>query len=115
MIDVVQGPNQTALCIVGDFNAKTSDWFPSQPTNSAGRYLQLLAASHQLTQVANCPTSGICSSSPSLFDLVFYEQASPAKKVCYSATCHGSLPDTSCPAIERYAKIKACHVLQLEF
>ena len=26
VIDVVQGPNQTALCIVGDFNAKTSDF-----------------------------------------------------------------------------------------
>ena len=71
MIDVVQGPNQTALCIVGDFNAKTSDWFPSQPTDSAGRHLQLLAASHQLTQVVNGPTFGICSSSPSLLDLVF--------------------------------------------
>ena len=68
---IVQGPNQTALCIVGDFNAKTSDWFPSQPTDSAGRHLQLLAASRQLTQVVNGPTFGICSSSPSLLDLVF--------------------------------------------
>ena len=104
VVDVVRGPNQIALCIVGDFNAKTSDWFPSQPTDSAGRHLQLLAASHQLAQVVNGPTFGICSSSLSLLDLVFFEQASTAKKVCYSATCLGSLPNTSCPAIERHAK-----------
>lgn len=69
--DFIQKNNHTALCIVGDFNAKVSKWLSSQATDSAGKLAQFLAASHNLTQVVTEPTYGLTSTSPSLLDLIF--------------------------------------------
>ena len=75
VIDTVQGNKQTALCIVGDFNAKVADWFSSHPTDTAGRQLKVLASSHALTQVVSDATYGVESLSPSRLDLVFINKA----------------------------------------
>lgn len=72
-LDMVEKTKPTAICLVGDFNAKVSDWYQQQTTDAAGKLLLQLAFTHDLTQVVSEPTHSIDSikSAPSLLDLMF--------------------------------------------
>ena len=71
LIDHVQGSKQAPLCVVGDFNAKVSDWLPGQITDKVGLMLKQLASSQELAQVVSEATFGVNTKSPSLLDLIF--------------------------------------------
>ena len=65
---------RTKTCIVGDFNAKHTDWYTGQQTNQAGLSLKNFADGHQLYQVITSPTYNVTEEKQSLLDLVFTNQ-----------------------------------------
>ena len=64
----------TKTCIVGDFNAKNTDWYTGQQTNQAGLSLKNFADGHQQYQVITSPTYNVTEEKQSLLDLVFTNQ-----------------------------------------
>lgn len=71
ILDFVRTNSSSPLYLVGDFNAKSSQWLETQQTDGAGQNLHNLSCSHDLTQVISKPTYGLDSSTPSLLDLMF--------------------------------------------
>lgn len=72
--DISLSLKPTALCIAGDFNAKTAEWYHKQKTDSPGKHLYNFSISHNLTQVISQPTYGLHTDSPSLLDLMFIDK-----------------------------------------
>ncbi len=68
---VVNSVSQSHLCLVGDFNAKHSDWFTDQVTDTDGLSLKQFASGHNLHQMITMPTYNATSSKPVLLDLIF--------------------------------------------
>ena len=66
--------------LLGDFNAKVTEWYPVHPTDAAGRCLKELSSTQALTQVVGGPPFGIESKSPSLLYVVFLNKPTFFKK-----------------------------------
>ena len=66
--------SRTKTCIVGDFNAKNTDWYIGQQTNQAGLSLKNFADGHQLYPVITSPTYNVTEEEQSLLDLFFTNQ-----------------------------------------
>ena len=70
VVSHVQGHSNTPLCVLGDFNAKHSDWLPSQPTTAAGKHAMDFCITNNLVQTVTEPTYGLHTSHPSTLDLI---------------------------------------------
>ena len=57
--------------LAGDLNAKNSEWFALQKTDSEGSALKTFADCHNLLQLVSSPTYNVCSANPVLLDLLF--------------------------------------------
>ncbi len=75
-LDNLPGLPARSLCVVGDFNAKSSCWWNGQETNDAGAALESLAVDHGLVQVVDGPTRCVSNASPSQLDLMFINNVS---------------------------------------
>ena len=62
------------LCLTGDFNAKHSEWYSLQSTDSDGAALKHLTDGLGLHQVVGRPTYNIAGANPALLDLFFLSQ-----------------------------------------
>ena len=70
VVSHVQGHSNTPLCVLGDFNAKHSDWLPSQSTTAAGKHAMDFCITNNLVQTVTEPTYGLHTSHPSTLDLI---------------------------------------------
>ena len=70
VVSHVQGQSNTPLCVLGDFNAKHSDWLPSQSTTAAGKHAMDFCITNNLVQTVTEPTYGLHTSHPSTLDLI---------------------------------------------
>lgn len=59
------------VCIVGDFNAKNSLWYPNQETDLNGEELKMFADCRNLQQLVRHPTYTTTSGKPVQLDLFF--------------------------------------------
>ena len=66
-------PNSTIL--IGDYNARSRSWWPSDTNTPEGMQLDTLTSSYGLQQLVNEPTH-ILPSSSSCTDLIFTDQPS---------------------------------------
>lgn len=74
--NVLSSIRSVDLCVVGDFNAKHSDWYSSQPTDKNGAALKCLTDGFNLHQVISLPTYNTAGANPVLLDLVFVSKPS---------------------------------------
>ena len=65
--------------IVGDFNAKHSDWFKDQVIDTSGEALKCFADSYQMHQIITEPTYNVTSERASQLDLVFTNNAASVR------------------------------------
>ena len=79
VLDNLPGVPMRTLCLVGDFNAKSSSWWDGQVTNDASAALESLAHAHGLVQVVNGPTRCMNNTTPSQLDSMFINNASLAE------------------------------------
>jgi len=71
---VMNSAQQRNVIMVGDFNAKNSEWYAPQKTDSEGSALKAFADCHNLVQLVSSPTYNVCSANPVLLDLVFISE-----------------------------------------
>ena len=74
-LDVVMNfAQQRNVIMVGDFNAKNSEWYAPQKTDSEGSALKAFTDCHNLVHLVSSPTYNVCSANPVLLDLVFISE-----------------------------------------
>ena len=90
----VQGNTNRLLCLVGDFNAKSTLWYADQVTDNAGRLLEDFVLSSGLSQVVSGPTHLVDGKLASQLDLMFINKPLLVDK------CFGQPPlSDHCPTI----------------
>ena len=84
------------ICLVGDFNAKHSLWYPGQRTDNDGEALKSFSDGNQLYQIVTSPTYNTTDTkyNPTLLDLAFTNHPS-------SVQSHTVLPPVAdhCPVL----------------
>ena len=93
------------MCVVGDFNAKHSDWYHCQATDADGAALKHLTDGLALHQAITHPTYNIAAANPVLLDLVFVSKPS-------SVVSTTVLPPVSdqCPVVARLSIRRPPHL-----
>ncbi len=95
-MDSIHGSSKRTVCIVGDFNAKSSTWWNGQNTTALGALLANFAVEHGLDQVVDGPTRAVGTSAAAQLDLMFTNNAS----VVDSCSVLSPLAD-HCPTVLR--------------
>ena len=72
-LDVLSANNPFLIVIIGDFNAKSSNWYLNDVTRFEGLKIEFLASQFAMSQVINEPTH-ILDNSKSCIDLIFTSQ-----------------------------------------
>ena len=72
-LDVLSASNPFLTVIIGDFNAKSSNWYLNDVTRFEGLQIEFLASQFAMSQVINEPTH-ILDNSKSCIDLIFTSQ-----------------------------------------
>ena len=72
-LDVLSANNPFLTVMIGDFNAKSSNWYLNDVTSFEGSQIEFLASQFAMSQVINEPTH-ILDNSKSCIDLIFTSQ-----------------------------------------
>ena len=72
-LDVLSANNPFLIVIIGDFNAKSTNWYLNDVTRFEGLKIEFLASQFAMSQVINEPTH-ILDNSKSCIDLIFTSQ-----------------------------------------
>ena len=83
LLDYIANRNPFVSIIIGDFNARSSNWFSSDKTTYKGKKLESLTSQCGFKQVISDPTH-ILESSSSCIDLIFTSQPNLVMKFEFS-------------------------------
>ena len=72
-LDTLAQKNPFLMVALGDFNAKSSNWYNKDITSNEGRNIEAVTSQNDLNQEINEPTH-VLNSSPSWIDLIFNSQ-----------------------------------------
>ena len=85
-LDVLSANNPFLTVMIGDFNAKSSNWYLNDVTSFEGSQIEFLASQFAMSQVINEPTHILDNSKPCI-DLIF----SPQPNMIMGSGVHPSL------------------------
>ena len=86
-LDVLSANNPFLIVIIGDFNAKSSNWYLNDVTRFEGLKIEFLASQFAMSQVINEPTH-ILDNSKSCIDLIFTSQTNMIRNSGVHSNCH---------------------------
>ena len=105
-VDTIANKNPYLIVILGDFNAKSSNWYKHDKTTYEGSKIEAITSQFGLKQLIQEPTH-ILSNSSSCIDLVFTSQPN----LVMESTVHSSLHE-NCHHQLVHAKfnLKVCYL-----
>ena len=86
-LDALSANNAFLTVMIGDFNAKSSNWYLKDVTSFEGSQIEFLASKFAMSQVINEPTH-ILDNSKSCVDLIFTSQTNMIRNSGVHSNCH---------------------------